>query len=277
MEFYKDRDLIQQNINLDRYPINDFASQRCQSLVSSSREHLESQGVLILPGFLLNDTVDNLLDEVNQLKSMGHRMSGEFSAYSDDMSAAENRALPDKHPGRLYLPAAHRFIAGDLIAESSPIRQIYHDSSFIRFIADVLGIERLHVVTDSMGCINYLIYEAGDCNGWHFDTTEFVISIPLQLSETGGCYEYIPDLRSVDNENLAVVSDRMQNPDNLHGVKSVNLEVGSLFLFKGKNTLHRVTETVGPRDRVVTILSFNQTPGHQLSKGSRLAMYGREE
>jgi hypothetical protein len=269
--------LIRQYIDLERYPIDDPASERCQSLVSSSRERLEDNGVLTLPGFLLNGTVDNLLAEVNHLKPKGHRMTGEFSAYSDDMSAVENQALPNKHPGRMYLPAAHRFIAGDLIDESGPIRKIYHHLSFIRFIADVLGLEALHVVADSMGCINYLIYEAGDCNGWHFDTTEFVISIPLQFSQAGGCYEYMPDLRGPENENLAAVSDRMQNPDNSQGVNAINLEVGSLFLFKGKNTLHRVTEIIGSRDRVVTILSFNQKPGHLLSKGSRLAMYGRKE
>lgn len=67
----------------------------------------------------------------------------------------------------------------------------------------------LQAMADDMGCINMLVYEAGDQNGWHFDTTDFIVSLILQPAGAGGEYQYIPDLRSPDDENLPAVSARM--------------------------------------------------------------------
>ena len=126
-----------------------------------------------------------------------------------------------------------------------------------------------------MGALNYLIYEPKDENGWHFDTTENVISLILQLPQSGGKYQYIHNLRSPEDQNLGQVSDRMKNPDSPSGIDTASLSPGTLLFFKGKNTLHRVTRVSGDRERIVAILSYHNKAGHQLSDGSRMAMYGR--
>jgi hypothetical protein len=266
---------MNQLINIKNYPIDSLESETGLNLLSRCQARIAIDGALVLGEFLLPETVNRLLREAISAKSAGHRMAGEFSAYSDDLSEQENPALDASHPQRTRLPASHLFIAGDRIGERSPLREIYQNPGLLNFIQAVMGVPSLYLVDDPLGCINLLTYEPDDCNGWHFDTTEFVVSILLQAAQIGGEYQYIPALRSDENENLHAVSWQMQHPDDTTSVQSVNLKPGSLFLFKGKNTLHRVTTVKGETDRIVAILSYHQSKGHWLSDGSRQAMYGR--
>ena len=37
---------------------------------------------------------------------------------------------------------------------------------------------------------------------WHFDENEFTFSILIQEAEEGGLFEFLPDIRKPENENL---------------------------------------------------------------------------
>lgn len=262
-------------INLDRYPVDAPQLDSYRALMEHCQHQLAEDGALELPGFLTDAVVQQLVDHSVTAKLKGHRMDGLFPAYSDSMSDVDDPNLPEDHPSRIRLPASHRFIPGDLFADDSPLLQLYQYSPFVAFIRCALGLPALYPIDDKLGRINLLAYEPGDRNGWHFDATEFIVSLVLQVAEFGGDYHYIPGLRSASNENFAEVSSRMQNPDAPKGVQQVDLQAASLFLFKGKYTLHRVTEIEGNRDRVVAILSYASQPGHRLSTSSKLALYGR--
>ncbi len=262
-------------IDLKRYPIDTPDSDACRSLIQDSQQQMAENGALELQGFLTAKIVDQLVKHSASVKLDGHRMSGQYTAYSDNLNDGDDPNLPVDHPKRIRLPASHLFIPGDLIGDDNPLRQLYEYPAFIDFVRFAVSVSELHPIEDRLGRINMLTYEPGDCNGWHFDTNEFIVSLVLQIAEAGGDYHYIPRLRSADDENLAAVSWRMKNPDSPEGVHQVDLQAGSLFLFKGRHTLHRVTEIAGERDRVVAILSYHQTPGHQLSDSSKQAMYGR--
>lgn len=264
-----------QLVDTDRYPIEQAETSAYRSLLADCRRELGSTGALALPGFVHRGAVDAMIEEVTATRHLGHRMIGEFTPYSDNLSEVDDATLPRGHPRTFRLPASHRFVAGDCIDPASPLRLIYRESALTRFAADALELDTLFTVADPMGCLNYLIYEPGDCNGWHFDSTDFIVSLFLQATERGGDYHYIPELRTPDDENLQAVADRMRDPDRREGVLSAQLEPGTLFLFKGRNTLHRVTTVEGSRERIVAILSYHQASGRMLSEGSKLAMYGR--
>jgi len=264
-------------LDLERYPIDQPESAAFKRLTEKSRQQMSQQGALELPGFLSAASLRQLVDFAAQVKMDGHRMAGMYTAYSDNLNDGDNPDLPADHPDRIRLPASHRFIPGDLIGADNPLRRIYEYPPFIEYLRRALEVAQLHPIADELGRINLLTYEPGDCNGWHFDTNEFIVSLVLQTAETGGEYHYIPGLRSDDDPNLAAVSRRMQNPDAAEGVRQVDLKAGSLFLFKGKYTLHRVTEIDAARDRIVAIMSYHQSPGHRLSDSSKIAMYGRRK
>jgi hypothetical protein len=267
--------ILRNIVDLERYPIDQMESPALQKIISAGRLKLGQDGALALPGFILPEAVAQILRTANKNKQSGHSMSAMLTPYSDKLSEGDDSTLPPDHPRRIRLPASHRFIPGDLVADEIAIKQIYRNPLFISLLKNILQVPDLHPIADPLGCINLLIYEPGDTNGWHFDSTDFVISLMLQPASRGGDYQYIPGLRSIDDENLKGVATRMKHPDDPEGVSSIHLEPGTLFLFKGKNTFHRVTEIEGCIERVVGILSYHQEPNHVLSDSSKLKMYGR--
>lgn len=269
--------MIQSIVDTERYPIGDHQCDRRTNLTDSARSTFLKSGVLQLKGFLRREVVTELATKCHNAKHATHRMHGEFPPYSDAMDDAVDKSLPADHPARLTLPASHLFLPGDMITSQNPLRVLYRNPAFQSFLQHILCVPQLHPVQDDMGNVNLLIYEPGDQNGWHFDTTDFVVSIMLQSSTAGGIYQYVPDLRSEKDQNLQGVTQRMQHPDSNDGVLQCDLEPGTLFLFKGKYTMHRVTRVAAQTDRIIAILSYHPKPGHTISNSSKRAMYGREK
>lgn len=262
-------------IDTERYPLDRLETLQGKAFIESCRARLEEAQALALPGFVTQEAVSAMLAGAQAAKSSGHRMDGFYNAYSDNMSEGDDPSLPPDHPRRLRLPASHRFLAGDLIPEESPLWQIYSDKWLIAFLEQALEVPQLYPLADPLGCLNLLIYEPGDCNGWHFDSNDFVVSILLQAAEEGGDYHYVPNLRSDSDPNLKAVGRYMQTGyDEIEAQEAV-LKPGTLFLFKGRYTLHRVTPIKGARDRIVAILSYDREAGHTLSDGTKQALYGR--
>jgi len=48
-----------------------------------------------------------------------------------------------------------------------------------------------------------------------------------------------------------------------------------LILFRGKNSIHRVTPTKGARERILVVLAYNSKPGISLSESARMTFFGR--
>jgi len=46
-------------------------------------------------------------------------------------------------------------------------------------------------------------------------------------------------------------------------------------LFRGRNSMHRVTPVKGCRTRMLAVLAYNIEPGISLSESARLTFYGR--
>ncbi|MDE0097282.1 MAG: hypothetical protein OXS40_13105 [Gammaproteobacteria bacterium] len=258
-----------------RYPLNRPGDPDYRALVGRCREVLRDTGALALPGFLPPALVREVRSHARAAMPGGYRMSGRYNPYSEDLSAGDDLSLPPDHPARLRLPASHLSLAGDLLPADSVLYRLHRDPSVCRFLADALESPALYPVTDPLGGVNVLVYKPGNANGWHFDSVSFVVSLMLQNASEGGCYEYIPWMRSDADENLAEVARRMRSPDLPDGVHRITLDPGTLFLFKGRHTLHRVTRVAGDRNRIIAILSYHRTPGWQVSEGTRLALYGR--
>ena len=50
---------------------------------------------------------------------------------------------------------------------------------------------------------------------------------------------------------------------------------GTLLLFEGRNSIHRVTPIAGQTTRLVALLAYDTKPGTRSSKGLQMARYGR--
>ena len=151
---------------------------------------------------------------------------------------------------------------------------LYNAPEFREFLCVVLGETELHEYADPLSSIN--LHYAGDGQelGWHFDNSSFAITLMIQIPKNGGVFEYVKDVRDADagelNFQLAekVLDGEVQT-------KNLSMDAGALVLFRGRNSMHRVTPTIGDRIRMLVVLAYNTEPGISLSESAQMTFYGR--
>ena len=112
----------------------------------------------------------------------------------------------------------------------------------------------------------------GGEHGWHFDESEFTVTLMLQAPETGGAFEYVPQIRGRADEKDIV--GRVLDGDR-NGVVELPFTAGTLLIFGGNQTLHRVTRVGGKRARLVPVLCYAEEPDLVNSESVRQLFWGR--
>lgn len=125
---------------------------------------------------------------------------------------------------------------------------------------------------DPFQALNISVMDEGGCQQWHFDTNEVAITLLLQAPAAGGEFEYVPLIRSAENEDYEAVKRVLDGDRN--GVVQLSQEAGMLVLFKGHRSLHRVAPVRGARRRFQSILTYNPRPGVVGSLESSILHYG---
>jgi hypothetical protein len=108
---------------------------------------------------------------------------------------------------------------------------------------------------------------------WHFDRCGFTVTLLIQAAEQGGEFEYRNNLRTDADPNYEGVAQLLRGSD--AEVRTNPLAAGTLNVFAGKNTLHRVSTVRGSRNRLVAVYSYYERPGVMFSGAERLGFYGR--
>ena len=85
------------------------------------------------------------------------------------------------------------------------------------------------------------------------------MTLMLQASESGGKFEMIPNLRTDEDQRYEQVSNAiLGNQDN---AVAVGREEGALCIFRGCNSLHRVTPVEGDSLRIMGTFFYENKPG----------------
>ena len=136
----------------------------------------------------------------------------------------------------------------------------------------VLAKPQLHPFADPLGACSVNVFVDGGEHGWHFDESEFSITLMVQAPESGGAFEYVPRIRGRADEKsvVAAVLDR----DRRH-VRELPFTAGALLIFGGRETLHRVTRVSGTMPRLVPVLAYAERPGLENSDDVRVLFWGR--
>jgi hypothetical protein len=259
-------------VNLDHYPVTDLESSRCRELMGYIRRCMADRCICALPGFLRADTIGRMVAEAEAVVPLAYRGPTEVSPYFFNYAMPERETLPPDHPRRSKTPRNMRQIAYDLIPSSTAIWQLYNWEALPAFLAAAIDVTRLFRSADPYQALNISVMDEGGCQQWHFDTNEVNVTLLLQKPEAGGEFEYVPLIRSADNENYMTVK-RVLEGDRT-GVVQLIQEPGMLVLFKGHHSLHRVAPVRGKRRRYQTILAFNTRSGVIGSRESNILHYG---
>lgn len=262
---------MEQLLDLDRYPLDHLASARGRALAEDCRRALAERGMFDLAGFLRPAALARCLGEVGPvLDAAAFTHKRRHNIYFKDAIPG----LASDHPALRRLETVNHTVCADQIAGGILCR-IYDWPPLADFLAATLGKARLYPMADPLARINVMAYWAGEALNWHFDRAEFTTTLLLQAPQAGGLFQYRSGLRSESDPNYEGVAHLLAGRDG--ALKSLPLAPGTLSVFKGKNTAHRVTPIEGERARKVAVFSYYERPGVRFSAAERLGFYGRAE
>ena len=185
-------------VDTDRYPLHDLAGDVGSAVVGRARRQLAESGYAELPGFLNVRGVNALVADAETLTCRAYESAGSGTAYLE----LPDLDLPDDHPRRWKGRFSLRAVPYDLVPRGSPLRRLYEWDPLTDLISAVLGRGPLYRYADPFGALNLAVMGEGDELQWHFDQTDFVVSLAIQTADGGGDFEVAPLVRSSRRRTL---------------------------------------------------------------------------
>ena len=256
-------------LDLDRFPLDRPGSDLGQHLLAHCRGELERHGMFSLPELLRPEALKLCVDEVAPiLHGDAFTHAREHNIYFDDANAG----VEPTHPALRRFRTVNHTICADQFPEGI-ITRIYEWQPLLGFLAATMDKSQLYPMADPLARINVMAYYEGEMLNWHFDRSEFTTTLLLQAPHSGGAFQYRSDLRSDLDPNYEGVGRLLAGDD--PDVVSLALAPGTLNVFRGRNTAHRVSAVEGDLPRIVAVFSYYETPGVSFSEAERLGFYGR--
>jgi len=95
----------------------------------------------------------------------------------------------------------------------------------------------------------------------------------LQEAEEGGTFEYVPNVRPAKEGSYGQVDSVLRGTSG--DVRSLQVKPGTLLLFSGYQSMHRVTRVKGSVTRYVATLCYKDQPNVTNSPVVQRLFYGR--
>ena len=261
--------MIENILDLDRYPLDREGSPEWQKLVEESKAALAANGMFNLEGFLRPGIAERAVAEIRPVMDTRSHVHRRMHNIYFKPSIPE---LSPDHPALRKVETFSHTVCADQIPGST-VLSIYEYQPLVRFLAATMDKPQLHVMQDPLARANVMGYRAGEALNWHFDRSEFTTTLLLQAPEIGGDFEYRTDLRSDDDPNYDGVAKLLEGRD--PEAKILRIKAGTLNVFRGKNTAHRVTTVEGNRERMIAVFSYYERPGVMFTDEERSGFYGR--
>lgn len=257
-------------VDLERYPITDRANPAYLALVTHSQSLLGQEGVAIFPGFVRNPSVVAMADQTLALHSRMFHFRENHTVYFKP----QDESVDPEHPLRRLMNTAKDTAAYADIPADHLIRQIYESDEVLSFIKDVLDLDTLYRHADPLAALNLQGFTAGQQLGWHFDRSDFSVTLSLQAASAGGDFEYVRMLRNESDDCYDAVRQFLDDP-NTQQIEVLPQVPGTLTLFRGRYSLHRVTPVEGGRLRLNAVFAYVDQPNVEFSAYARQLFYGR--
>lgn len=251
-------------VDLAKHPLTD------DNYRAACRRTLDENGVLVLHDFLSPETIEAIRGEGRENQHLAYYTAGEHSVYL----APSDTAFDQEHPVNRQVTSSKGCITTDQIPPQSLLRIIYNDKLFKNFLCTVLQEDALYEYADPLSSINLHYAAEGQELGWHYDNSSFAITLLIQKPRAGAEFQYVKDARDADGGDMAFeLTGRIL--DGEIPVTKLSMNEGSLILFRGRNSIHRVTPTEGDEIRMLVVLAYNSKPDVSLSESARMTFFGR--
>lgn len=264
--------LVDRVVDTTRYPLSEPRSPAWVQQVSRARQQLREDGCTVLRDFIRPQMRATLREEAAAVAPLGYYNVEPVNAYN----TASDEALPEGHPAHIQMDRGNAFVARDRIPDAFVIQQLYTNQLFQEFVAGCLGRPAVHLLADPLAGLCLNVIPPGRSHPWHFDTNEFAVSLLIQGPDGGGVFQYCPDIRTPEDENVEDVHGVLSG-HRFDLVRSLAVRPGDLQLFMGRFSLHRVTTVTGSAARHCAIFAYSEHPG-VVGRASRTKqLFGRTE
>ena len=232
---------------------------------------MRETGASEIAGFVRPDALPSFVDDARRLAPFAHRSGGPGTVYL----GFPDESFPEDHPRQWLGNYAVGAVAYDLFPAGSPIRRLYEWEELLRFVAAILERDVIYPYADPLGALNLAVMGDGDELQWHFDQTDFVVSVALQDGDEGGDFEVAPMIRSADDEHYEDVARVLAGDTS--DIVTLPMTPGTLLVFAGRHSLHRVSPIRGTTPRLVGLFGYDTQPGTMSSELLKEVRYGRTE
>ena len=259
-------------VDLAQYPIDKLDSPQARAFIDECKAKLADSNSCVLPSFVKVEALGALQQEAKTLaRDAFFYEKGGLNCYR----TGDDPRYPTDHPRRLFYEVKEGVVAYDQFAEDSSLKRVYLWQPLADFLARVFGKGALYPFGDPFQALNIMVLRENPSDmgmGWHFDENEFTVTLMIQPPEAGGEFEFVPNIRGPWDENYQGVQAILRGGD--EGVRRVSLAAGTLALFRGGFSLHRVAPVTGQTDRLQCIMTFEKEPEQRASEESSINIYG---
>ncbi|KNC72533.1 hypothetical protein SARC_14908 [Sphaeroforma arctica JP610] len=277
-------------IDLKKYPIDNLNTPEARELIERSRKALKETGCASYPGFLTEEATRICAHEAAIKSEHAFVTDKGHTAFQRPADSSEPRA---NHVRNTFMSTQVASTAYDELDTKGALRKLYESDSLLHFVNAVIGrdnsTEPLYHLSDQLGACSINVFREGWSHAWHFDESEFTTTLSLQTAERGGVFEYTNRLRDtqemsedVDKQVAAVLNkhskfkvEPVDADTKVPEIYTAPFEPGTLQIFAGRYSFHRVTETEGERERLVAVMCFADKPGKCNSKEVQEMFWGR--
>ncbi|HEY6598533.1 MAG TPA: hypothetical protein VIZ30_04445 [Pseudomonadales bacterium] len=256
-------------INLERYPLERPSSQALRDEIETLRASLRATGAAEAPAFLSESGLACCLADAQTLASRQYKSVGAGTAYLEEPAAT----WPEDHPRATRGRYSVGVVAYDQFPSDSAVRRLYESAPVMAFVSAVLERAPLFHYADPLGALNLAVMGDGDELQWHYDQTDFVVSLALRDADVGGDFEVAPKLRCEADENYPGVARVLNGV--MDEVTRLPMTPGTLLIFAGRHSLHRVSRISGPTERLVALFGYDTKPGTKSTPHLQRKRYGR--
>ena len=255
-------------VDLARYPLHQLDRGAGAELLRRCRAHMDMHGWCNLDGFIRPDGLNALAKEANSLLPNAESLKIKRNIYGGKVDAS----VPDGDPRRREYVHHALQLADDQVPADTLVQRLYRSDVLTDFVRLVQGKTELYRYADEFQALNIVALPPGSWHGWHYDYNECTVTLLLQAAEQGGEFTFIPNVRTMEDENREIV-DQFLAGDMTHA-KTFSRGAGTLTLFRGEYSLHGVTEVQGKQPRITAIFTYDAQPNRSASDEINIRIYG---
>ena len=266
--------------------------------IHAARARYLSTGAVTFPEFISPSALSSILNDCCEAEEGAFTTDDEHTPHQ---LGVDPNFRPPNSVRNFQMRTQVASIAYDELPKESKLVSLYRNPTLLALVSAITGGdngEKLYLSEDPIGACTVNVFRPSYAHSFHFDESEFSTTIMIREANMGGSglFQYTPPLRkSGDDLALEAVGRTIRTYCNAEEDGYKNIEFpegaandcecpplhtldfapGTLSIFSGSRSLHRVTEVRGDVSRLTAVLTFSKTPGFRNSKAVQEMFWGR--